>query len=232
MSEAMNQDAASASKQDPSKQAVGDGFSMASMFHARDMTWKAVEAVAREIRPGMRESEAVVRCKEVLGDLGMDRIWHPVLIRFGENTLKTFKQASTVDPQLGEHDIFFVDLGAVWDRHEGDAGATFVVGDDAEMRACADAAKVVFDEVAHHWRTTGAGGKDLYRYAAQRAEAHGWRLNVDIKGHRISDFPHAIYKAGNLGDFEACPSAGLWILEIQLAHPTRPFGSFYEDLLA
>jgi hypothetical protein len=53
----------------------------------------------------------------------------------------------------------------------------------------------------------------------------------DIKGHRVSDFPHAIYKAGNLGDFEDCPDAGVWILEIQLAHPTRPFGSFYEDLL-
>jgi hypothetical protein len=48
----------------------------------------------------------------------------------------------------------------------------------------------------------------------------------------VSDFPHAIFKAGNLGNFEPHPQAGLWILEIQLAHPTRPFGSFYEDLLA
>jgi len=23
----------------------------------------------------------------------------------------------------------------------------------------------------------------------------------------------------------------LWILEIQIAHPTKPFGAFYEDLL-
>jgi hypothetical protein len=48
----------------------------------------------------------------------------------------------------------------------------------------------------------------------------------------VSDFPHAIFKAGNLGSFEPHPDAGLWILEIQLAHPTRRFGSFYEDLLA
>ncbi|MFP3748232.1 (Fe-S)-binding protein, partial [Achromobacter sp. SIMBA_011] len=34
-----------------------------------------------------------------------------------------------------------------------------------------------------------------------------------------------------LGDFDACPNAGLWILEIQIAHPTKPFGAFYEDLL-
>jgi proline racemase len=51
------------------------------------------------------------------------------------------------DPQLKDDDIFFVDLGVVWDQHEGDAGATFVVGNDAQMKACADAAKTVFDEV-------------------------------------------------------------------------------------
>jgi hypothetical protein len=78
----------------------------------------------------------------------------------------------------------------------------------------------------------GSRRKALYDYAAERASALGWKLNLDIKGHRVSDFPHAIFKEGNLGNFEPHPDAGLWILEIQLAHPTRPFGSFYEDLLA
>lgn len=201
------------------------------MAHARAMTWKAVEQIAAAIRPGMRESEANARGKAILQVLGMDRIWHPVLIRFGENTLRTFKEPSEGDPVLGANDIFFVDLGVVWGRHEGDAGATFVTGDDPEMLLCAQAAKTVFDEVEAHWRSTGCSGIALYDYAAERARAHGWRLNVDIKGHRVSDFPHAIYKAGNLGDFDAAPAAGLWILEIQIAHPTRPFGAFYEDLL-
>ena len=65
----------------------------------------------------------------------------------------------------------------------------------------------------------------------RRAETMGWRLNWEVKGHRVSDFPHAIYKAGALGDFAASPTTGLWILEIQIAHPTRPIGAFYEDLL-
>ena len=59
----------------------------------------------------------------------------------------------------------------------------------------------------------------------------GWRLNLEIRGHRLSDFPHAIYRAGDLGDFALCPAAGLWMLEIQIAHQTRPFGAFFEDLL-
>ncbi|MFP3246395.1 MAG: M24 family metallopeptidase [Paraburkholderia sp.] len=156
------------------KQAVGENFSVEAMRHARTMTWKVVDEVAQKIRPGMRESEANVLCKEILRESGMDRIWHPILIRFGENTLRTFKQPSQSDPQLAANDIYFVDLGVVWDRHEGDAGATFVVGGDPEMKACADAAKVIFAQVEQHWRATGAGGKALYDYASQQAEALGW----------------------------------------------------------
>lgn len=213
------------------KEAVGEHFSLDAMQHARVMTWKAVNAIAADVRPGMRESEANALALRILKDLGMDRIWHPVLVRFGENTLRTFKQRSNGDPVLADNDIFFIDLGAVWAKHEGDAGATFVCGDDPDMQACAQAARTIYDEVEQHWRATGCAGGDLYVYAAQRANAHGFRLNVDIKGHRVSDFPHAIYKAGDLGDFDATPAAGVWILEIQIAHPTRPFGAFHEDLL-
>jgi Xaa-Pro aminopeptidase len=213
------------------KEATGEVFSLAAMQHAREKTWQAVERIGAAVRPGMLESEANATAKSLLQDMGMDRIWHPILVRFGENTLRTFKERSNGDPVLAENDIFFVDLGVVWGRHEGDAGATFVTGNDADMQACAQACKTIFDEVEHHWRSTGCSGIALYDYAAERAAAHGWRLNVDIKGHRVSDFPHAIYKAGDLGDFNAVPAAGLWILEIQIAHPTRPFGAFYEDLL-
>jgi Metallopeptidase family M24 len=213
------------------KQATGEDFSMPAMQYAREMTWQAVDRIGTAIRPGMRESEANAQGKALLQEMGMDRIWHPVLVRFGENTLRKFNERSDGDPMLGVNDIFFIDLGVVWNRHEGDAGATFVTGDDSDMHRCAQAAKIIFDEVAEHWRSKGCSGIALYDYAAERASAHGWRLNVDIKGHRVSDFPHAIYKAGNLGDFDAKPAAGLWILEIQIAHPTRPFGAFYEDLL-
>jgi hypothetical protein len=27
------------------------------------------------------------------------------------------------------------------------------------------------------------------------------------------------------------PSSGLWVLEIQIRHPTRPISAFYEDLM-
>ncbi len=214
-----------------SKEAVGLAYSLEGMLHAKRMNWEAIAEMARRITPGMLESEARELGLAILKDLSMERIWHPLLIRFGENTLKTFKQRSEGDPRLGQNDIFFIDLGVVWDRHEGDSGATFTTGNDPEMQACAAAAKTLFDRVHDHWKNHQVAGPELYRYAEEQASAMGWVLNLDIKGHRVSDFPHAIYRAGDLGDFDECPNVGLWILEIQIAHPTRPFGAFYEDLL-
>ena len=85
--------------------------------------------------------------------------------------------------------------------------------------------------VAEAWRRDGISGQALYAFAEQQAETMGWRFNHAIKGHRVSDFPHSIHKAGDLGELDATPSSGLWILEIQIAHPTEPYGAFYEDLL-
>ncbi|BBN54032.1 hypothetical protein TRE132_21570 [Pseudomonas chlororaphis subsp. aurantiaca] len=112
------------------KEAVGLAYSLQGMLHAKHKTWEAITQIAARIQPGMLESQARALGLEVLAELGMDRIWHPALVRFGANTLKTFKQRSEGDPALGDNDIFFIDLGAVWDRHEGDCGATFVTGND------------------------------------------------------------------------------------------------------
>lgn len=214
------------------KEAVGAVYDIEAMRHAQAMTWQAIDRVSRRIKPGMLESEAVALGKQVLAELDAQRIWHPMLIRFGSNTLKTFKQRSDGDPQLGEDDIYFIDMGAVWQGHEGDAGATFTTGSDAEKQACAAAAKTLFEVVEQRWKTGTVQGMELYRFAEEQAASMGWTLNLDIKGHRVCDFPHAVHRGGNLGDFDGVPNPGLWILEIQIAHPTRSFGAFYEDLLA
>jgi Xaa-Pro aminopeptidase len=215
----------------PRREAVGEAFSLSAMVKARDLTFEAVRRIAAQIRPGVTEARGDAIAQEVLEAMGMDRLWHRNVVRFGPGTTETFHADFRPDYVLQPNDIFFVDLGAVWDGHEGDAGDTFVVGDDPEMHACAQAARDLWDEVAAQWRDDGVTGEALYRFAKDRAEAKGWRLNWEVKGHRVSDFPHAIYKAGALGDFDGVPVSGLWILEIQIAHPTRPIGAFYEDLL-
>jgi Xaa-Pro aminopeptidase len=213
------------------QEAIGSGFSMSAMIRARDLTFEAVEQIGAAIKPGMTEEEALALAQKMLEQLHMERLWHRNIIRFGESTLMTHRDFDQPNRVLGDNDIFFIDIGVVWDGHEGDAGDTFVLGDDVEMHACAKAAREIWEDVAARWRSHRLSGTELYAFADAAAQALGWRLNMDIKGHRVCDFPHAIYRAGELGDFALCPSTGLWILEIQIAHPTRPFGGFYEDLL-
>ncbi len=212
-------------------EAVGRAFSVSAMLIARDLTFEAVRHTAEQIRPGMNEVQARDLAEAILARMGMERLWHKIIVRFGVGTTHTFDEPLDADRILGVNDIFFIDLGVVWDGHEGDAGDTFVVGDDAEKLACAQAAKALWHEVAARWHDNGLTGEALYQFALSRAQSAGWRLNWEVKGHRVSDFPHAIYKAGSLGDLEIVPAPSLWILEIQLAHSTKPFGAFYEDLL-
>jgi Xaa-Pro aminopeptidase len=214
----------------PRREAVGETFSLAKMLRARELTFEAVRRIGAAITPGVTEGRGLQIAQEVLDGLGAERLWHKCIVRFGPGTVETFHAPFEPDRPLQANDIFFVDLGAVFDGHEGDAGDTFVLGDDAEMAACAQAARTLWAEVADRWRT-GDSGQALYAFALARAEAMGWVLNWEMKGHRVGDFPHAIYKAGALGDLDACPTTGLWILEILIRHPTRPIGAFYEDLL-
>ena len=213
------------------REAVGERFDPSRMQHARTQCWAALRGIRERMRPGISEEEAKVQAMQVFEELGVERLWHPVVIRIGANTLKTYRQRSDPSVRLGENDIYFIDLGLVFGGHEGDVGDTFVMGEAPERRACAEAARKLFEEVAQAWRTQGLDGRTLYAFAVERADAMGWRFNHAIKGHRLGDFPHAVHKAGDLGDLEGTPSPGLWVLEIQIAHPTEPFGAFYEDLL-
>lgn len=212
------------------QEAVGDRFDPQQMLHARERTWAALHGIRERMRPGISEDEAKAEAADVFRALGMERLWHPAIIRIGSNTTKTYRERS--EPvRLGENDIYFIDLGLVFEGHEGDVGDTFVVGNAPELQACADAARELFQVTADAWRSQGLSGEALYAFAEQQAQAMGWRLNHEIKGHRVSDFPHSVHKAGDLGEYGEPPSSGLWILEIQIAHPTEPYGAFYEDLL-
>lgn len=215
----------------PSREAVGTRFDPRAMQHAREQSWAALRGIHARMRPGISEDEAKAEAAEVFKALGMERLWHPVIIRIGENTTRIYRERSTPDVRLGENDIYFIDLGLVFDGHEGDVGDTFVTGHAPEKLVCAEAARTLFKRVADAWRTQGLSGEALYAFAGEQAEAMGWRLNHAIKGHRVSDFPHAVHKAGDLGELGATPADGLWILEIQIAHPSEPYGAFYEDLL-
>jgi Xaa-Pro aminopeptidase len=212
-------------------EAVGPNYDRAKMLEARKHTFHAIELIAAAMRPGMLESEGVALAKSILKDLGLLRGWHGVYVRFGENTLCTYNDKDAPDVTLKENDIFYIDIGPVYEKWEGDGGDTFVVGDDADMHAAARAAREVFDLVRTRWLRDRLSGRALYDYAEEAARSLGWQLCTDVTGHRLADFPHKAFHSGSLAAAEFAPSADLWVLEIQIRHPGRPIGAFFEDLL-
>ncbi|NMW25962.1 aminopeptidase P family protein, partial [Rhodanobacter denitrificans] len=122
----------------PSREAVGQRFDPALMQRAREKTWAALHGIRERMRPGIGEDEAKAAALDVFRELGYERLWHPVLIRIGANTTRTYRQRSDPNVRLGENDSYFIDLGLVFDGHEGDVGDTFVVGNAPQRQACAD----------------------------------------------------------------------------------------------
>lgn len=211
---------------------VGPNYDPAQMLEARRRTWHAIETIAAGIRPGMRESEGVEFAKAVLKDLGLLRGWHGVYLRFGANTRLTYwDKEPAPDVVLAANDIFYIDIGPVWEKCEGDGGDTFVVGDDPEMQRARTAVRQVFDRVHEKWRSESLSGAALYQYAVEVAAALGWELVPRVDGHRLGDFPHKALHTGTLAETAFTPGTNLWVLEIQIRHRTLPFGAFYEDLL-
>lgn len=210
---------------------VGPAWSLPAMRAAQAQAWTAIERLAAAIRPGLRESEAKALGEAIMADLGMGQAWHPMVVRFGANTLRVFSDRGGEDLTLAENDMFFIDIGPVLLGHEADVGASFAVGNDPEMHACATAARDLWHRIAAIWDQGKVRGTALYARAEQEARAMGWHLNLAVRGHRVADYPHPSRQAGKLADLDGVPTPGLWILEIQIRHPTRPFGAFYEDLL-
>ncbi len=207
------------------------GFAFEKLFEIRAQTLDAVKRIAEQVQVGMLEEDANKMAIATLQEMGTRQGWHKPFVRFGSNTVKTFGADSDPGIELGENDIYFIDIGPVWEGYEGDAGNTFVTGNDADLQRCASDVKQIFYAVADKWKTEQYTGEALYQFAEQITKDLGWELNLDLSGHRLGDFPHEAYYKGSLAEIPFHPSPKLWVLEIQIWHPEKPFGAFFEDIL-
>lgn len=211
---------------------VGAAFDEDKLLRGQETAWKVIHTVAKQVVPGMTEDDARALIKSTAAEAGSLKYWHPPQIRFARNTTLAFGKPAVPDIRLQKNDIYFFDIGPLFDGYESDAGETFVLGDDPEMLAIARDSKLLFHKVKEEWRKTGDSGQALYDFATHEADKLGWRLSLGgASGHRISDFPHAIHHRGHLKTFKKTPTANRWILEIHLLHKTKEFGAFFEDIL-
>lgn len=212
-------------------QAVGAHFSLQSMQRAQDRALLCLQQIAAVIKPGMTEEHATALALQVLQEAGAEQHWHPPIVRMGLNTAKIYSEKSIADTRLQADDIFFIDIGPVFDGHEADVGATFTVGTQQLHQKVQQAVHRVFEEVAQHWRNTGCSGAALYEFASVSAAQFGMVINHQIKGHRVGDFPHKLYASGQLGYCAGEVRTGIWVLEIQLLDPQSGYGGFVEQVL-
>lgn len=209
-----------------------EGFDLAHFLRCRDKTWEGMKRIREIIVPGMREEDATKKAEAILREMGAEKFWHRTYVRFGANTKKMYGQPSEPNMVLKETDIFFLDIGPVWDgKYEGDSGATYTLGSDSLQMKCAKDVVTVFEKTRDHWRKTGATGQALYDYSSQAAKELGWELLIDVNGHRLGDFPHQAFYKGGLSEVDFKPAPYAWVLETHIQHSTLPVAAFYEDIL-
>lgn len=217
----------------PADETVGLQFSVDRLQEARDKTLQVIERAAAQIAPGWSENQARALLEQLQAEVGCERTWHAPQVRFGPNSVLGFGRKGVENSTLQASDIYFLDLGLVFDGHEGDVGRSYIVGENAEMKRCSLDVAQIWAAVRERWQTSGATGPELYRFAKEITEAKGWKLSLEkANGHRIADFPHAAKARGSIENFELKPMPNRWILEIQIRHPQEDWGAFYEDLLA
>ena len=212
-------------------EATGTHFSVDELMYVRARTRRAVHMIADKVKVGMAEEEAKDVARSILTSLGMRRGWHHIIVRCGSNTTKDFMARSEPGVVLQPDDIFFIDIGPIFQNCEGDAGDTFVFGDNPDHHRAKADVRTIWEEIRRVWFDEGVTGQDLYRRAEETAATYGWKLNLDLSGHRLSDYPHSAHYDGSLADVGFRPKPNLWVLEIAIAHPDGGFGAFYEDLL-
>ena len=210
---------------------TGERHDPATLLEARRRAIAAVRDLARRVAPGMTEEEGLDLARRALRAQGFESEWVAPYVRFSTNTLKRYGEPSEPGVVLGQDDVWFVDVGPLWRGHECDFADTFVVGDDPARHRLVRDVRAVFERTARRWREARPSGADLYRFAAAEAVSLGWQLDLEMAGHRLGAYPHAAFHDGTLAKAEFTPSAGLWMLEIQLRHPDVPYSAFFEDLL-
>ncbi len=209
---------------------TGDQFNLEDYLRSQEKTRQVVQAFSKKLHAGMTEKEGRDLLEKMLDDSGLEKRWHPTKMRMGINTVLSFRDNSE-DYVLEENDIFFADVGPVYYNHEGDYGETFVTGNNPRLKHLADATKIIFFATQKAWKEQNLTGKALYEFATKEAEKLNLRLNSNMYGHRLGDFPHAVHTKAKLGDLPFKPSPNLWVLEIHVIDDELKRGAFFEDIL-
>ena len=213
------------------------GFKLEELFKVQAKSWKALEEIALEIKPGITEAEGVRLITQKLKDLGVEKSWHHPKFRIGENTVLSFSAPTSETRVLTDDDLFFIDLGPVFTgddgiEYEGDVGKTFSLSKSPDHQKLIDASEKLFWKAFENWSNSNSSGQEIYCTLSELAtNVFGVDLKPEGDGHRIGLFPHKPVFSGSLASIDFKPASGLWVVEIHVVDPRTNIGAFYEDIL-
>ena len=137
-------------------------------------------------------------------------------------------QPSQRERRLRADDIVVIDVGPVWDGYEGDYGDTFVLGEDADHRRCAQAARAVFDAARRARRHERQGAVCLRRDARARARLRTGGGRARPPRLRNSRTRCTASTARPTSSSCRTTASGCWR---SVRDRARPIGAFFEDVL-
>ncbi len=132
-------------------EATSEKFSIDKLLDVRARTCRAVHTIASQVEAGMAEEEAKAIARRTLESLGMQRDWRNIIVQCGSNTTKD------------------VDIGPIYEDREGDAGDTFVLGNDPDHHRAKRDARAIWEDTRQHVFEQGATGGNLYDYSSRAA---------------------------------------------------------------
>ncbi|MBI3591226.1 MAG: M24 family metallopeptidase [Candidatus Melainabacteria bacterium] len=197
---------------------------------ASNVAFKLLHEISKIIKPGITETQARIKAQEIYEKHGIKKSWHKPYIYFGTNTILTFMDKPKEEKTLQEKDIAYIDIGPIIDGVEGDAGHTLVFGNNSLFNELKLQSSRIFNLGVDFWRKNNPTGIELYKCIYKLTEEAGFIFNLNPAGHLIGSFPHKGWKEG-LHTYPYPPEPGYWILEIQIRHPEKPYGAFYEAVL-
>ncbi len=208
---------------------VGAKFSLKKLESAQSLAKKIVQEVSLQVFEGMSEDDGIQLVDKAYEKYNITKKWHPTKFRIGINTVCAFREKSS-PVQLKKGDYYFIDIGPVIDGHEGDFGETFRFQSKDDLLLVDS--KKIFDLVKNKFYEQKLSGEQLYEYAESCAQEMNYTLVSAQKGHRIGDFPHALYFKKGLRDYNDIPVPNRWVLEVHIIHSSNKYGAFYEDIIS
>ncbi|MBN8553931.1 MAG: M24 family metallopeptidase [Deltaproteobacteria bacterium] len=222
----------------PMHEKVAATFLREKLLWARERSWNLLDEIRAQLKEGMTERQAFQLAMNLCATSGISKQWHKPVIRFGPGTILTFADELNDQYKLKRGDPIYIDLGPVWAdqeyglEYEGDVADSFIFdGQNIEAKKCIAAAREIFRATEEEWMKTKISGIELYNFIKKNVEKRGYKLVEEVEGHRISDFPHHKYSKERLAKINFEPEPLLWVLEIQIKHPSLEIGAFFEDLL-